>query len=79
MFEAIKSDLLVTHKQEFDSNSECIKTQCHIKGRRSLILGTYYNLIGEKLNSNDVLYYSLLRFRIYCIILSKCFLACILQ
>ena len=71
VFQAIKSDLLVTHKQEFDSNCECIWTQCQIKGRRSLILGTYYNpngnvsslreletsllKMGEKLNSNDVL------------------------
>ena len=71
VFQAIKTDLLASCKQEFDADCECIWTQCQFAGRRSLLFGTYYNpdgsvssldrleesllKIGSKIDSHDVI------------------------
>jgi hypothetical protein len=39
---AHKKDLIVTHRQEFDTTCEILWNQIEIKGRRSLLIGTYY-------------------------------------
>ena len=73
VFQAIKNDLLVTHKQEFDSDCDVIWSQCQTPGQRSLFIGTYYNpsgnvrnleepyasllKIGKKINSHNIIKY----------------------
>lgn len=71
VFQAIKTDLLASLKQDLDSDCECIWTQCQLAGRRSLVFGKYYNpdgsvsslekleesllKIGRKIDSHDVI------------------------
>ena len=47
VFQAIKNDLIISQKQEFDTNCEIIWSQCQIQGLSSLYIGTFYNPNGN--------------------------------
>ena len=63
VFQAVKNDIIITHRSDLDTNCEIIWIQCQLanKKSKSLLLGSYYRPNSSNISSLDELDASLLK------------------
>lgn len=63
VFQAVKNDIIITHRSDLDTDCEIIWTQCQLadKKTKSLLFGTYYRPNSSNIISLDELDTSLLK------------------